>query len=163
MSTIRVERRDRFTTVDRRAVNDQRLSFRARGVLIWLLDKPNGWRVDSKSIAASTREGRDAIRTALRELEECGYITRERMRAERGRWITETVVREIPSGAWESGVGGPGVGKPGANTNTETEDCYPPTPRRRRSGCAPAKREWRVYDEEPMSPEAIMEKYGVQG
>lgn len=135
MSTIRVARRHHYTTIDRRTLNDDRLSFRARGLLVWLLDKPDGWEVRSSDIAKMTKEGRDAIRVALGELGACGYLVRKRSRGERGRWVTETIIYEAPSkespggtGDWESGAGRPGVGEPGANTNTVTEDCYPQTP-----------------------------------
>lgn len=101
MTTIRVSKRKRFTVVDRGAVNDVRLSFRARGVLFWLLDKPDDWATDSNAIARAAEpprgEGRDAIRTALKELEDCGYLHREKKQIEGGRWVTEVFVRERPT------------------------------------------------------------------
>ena len=75
-TSIRVARRDRYTSVSRSTINDENLSFRARGILIWLLDKPDDWRVDSEQIAAAAKEGRDAVRTALNELVAAGYIVR---------------------------------------------------------------------------------------
>ena len=51
-----------FTILSNAVINDERLSFRARGVLIWLLSKPDDWRTRSDSIAGqSPKEGRDAI------------------------------------------------------------------------------------------------------
>ncbi len=38
MSTFRIARRRKFTTIAQETVNDERLSFRARGILLWLLD-----------------------------------------------------------------------------------------------------------------------------
>lgn len=96
MTTIRVASRQRFTSIDRKTLNDSRLSFRARGVLAWLLDKPDNWTTNSDAIAAAGKEGRDAIRVALRELEGCGYLKRERVRGDRGRWFTETLIYERP-------------------------------------------------------------------
>lgn len=131
MSTIRVQRRSRFTTIDRETINDDRLSFRARGLLVWLLDKPDDWRCDSDSLAMAASEGRDAIRTALRELAECGYIRRTKTQTSRGQWITETMVFERPPvdtddgfpGVGNPDVGNPDVGEPGPLLKTETEDC----------------------------------------
>lgn len=132
MSTIRIARRRRFTQVDRRSAEDERLSFRARGLLVWLLSKPDDWKVDSTSIARHTTEGREAVRTAMRELETHGYLVRKRERV-KGRWATETVVYEHPelaqldlltsaqepvavdgTGAQETVAGSPGVGELGA-------------------------------------------------
>ena len=83
MTTLRIAKRDRFTVVDQRTVNDDRLSFRARGILVWLLDKSDGWRVDSEQLAAAAKEGRDAVRTALNELVAAGYIVRIKEQDER--------------------------------------------------------------------------------
>lgn len=95
--TIRVEKRQQFAIVDSRAINDARLSMRARGVLVWLLDKPDGWRVSAEAIARSTTEGRDAIRKALGELEQHGYLRRQKCQDDKGRWVTESIVSELGS------------------------------------------------------------------
>jgi hypothetical protein len=97
VSTIRVARRNRFTTIDRRTVRDDRLSFKALGVLVWLLDHPDDWQIDTAQIGRLGRkEGRDAVRSAMRELEDHGYVHRRKYRNERGQWVHETVVYESP-------------------------------------------------------------------
>lgn len=86
-----------FTILSNAVINDERLSFRARGVLIWLLSKPDDWRTRSDAIAGqSPKEGRDAIRSALRELAELGYLIREKIQNERGQWITIQTIYEEP-------------------------------------------------------------------
>lgn len=96
MSTVRVGRRKKFTTVDRRTINDARLSLRALGLLVWILDKPDEWSANSAQIAREVKEGRDAVRAAMREMEEAGYLVRTKVRSDRGRWSTESVVHERP-------------------------------------------------------------------
>ena len=141
--------------VDQRTTNDERLSFRARGILSWLLDKPDDWTCNSDAIArASTGgldigtdekpkltkgEGRDAVRAALNELEAAGYLRRQRKQKPDGTWITETEVHERPltedgfSGAGaraEDGnpvVGEPGVGAPGVGGSGPTQGRPPRT------------------------------------
>jgi hypothetical protein len=97
----RAPRRHRYTSVERSSLNDDRLSFRARGVLVWLLDKPDDWRTDSTAIARAGKEGREAIRSALRELEEAGYLRRSKTQDEGGRWVTIVDVYETPEEAAE--------------------------------------------------------------
>lgn len=82
MSILRKHQRGRYTVVSNELLNDSRLSFRARGVLAYLLSKPDGWRVRRESIAAEGKEGREAIRRALLELREAGYyhVRVERMK-----------------------------------------------------------------------------------
>jgi len=94
MQTVRVEHRQHYTVVDSQTVNDRSLSLRALGLLLWLLDKPDGWRVNSTEIARQHKEGRDAIRSALRELEDAGYLTRHKYRGEGGTWVHDAVLSE---------------------------------------------------------------------
>lgn len=135
MSTIRVARRNRFTTIDRATVNDPRLSFRARGVLMWLLDKPDDWQADARTIATAGSEGRDAVRAALAELEEHGYLVRRKYRGENGQWTSEHTIHERPQTVDQVGIPAPvdphrstRTGRSGHKTKTVTEDCYPPSP-----------------------------------
>jgi len=145
MTTIRVGRRERFTAIDRRTINDQDLSFRARGILVWLLDKPDDWTCDSTRLAAQATEGRDAIRTALKELEARGYLERLKWRNDKGQWSTEWVIHETPPDDWKSVAGLSVAGEPGAITEdsvlkTETET--PLTPRSTEVEVVP---EWEVF------------------
>lgn len=97
MSVIRVAKRARFTTIDRETVRDQRLSFRALGLLTWLLDKPDDYGVSADQIAGAGPDGRDAVRTTLAELQCYGYLERKRIQdPETGRWGWEHVVYERP-------------------------------------------------------------------
>ncbi|NKT91714.1 replication protein [Rhodococcus hoagii] len=131
-------RADHFTILSNAVLNDSRLSFRARGVLMWLLSKPADWRTRSESIAGqSPTEGRDAIRTAMRELESLGYLVRQKIQDDRGRWRTLQTIFEEPFDA----SAGPGPekathgqsdsGEPVATQRTEsrrTETNHPTRP-----------------------------------
>lgn len=130
MSIVRAKRPDSgFTIVDNNVIRDQRLSWRARGLLIGILSRPDDWRTDSTQLAREGKEGREAVRTALRELESCGYVVRTKERAEGGKWVTLTMVydtpQDIPAGHTEDGfpgAGSPGAGKLGAVRSTETKN-----------------------------------------
>lgn len=62
-----------YTVLPTAALEDSRLSFRARGILAFLIAKPDDWKVRAESIAKAGKEGRDAVQGALRELRNCGY------------------------------------------------------------------------------------------
>src|SRR5262245_974563 len=113
MSIYRSPRRQHWTVVDQQVINDDRLSFRARGILLWLLDKPDNWSCRSEAIIDAGKEGRDAVRSALQELLEAGYLQRQRVQDEKGHWSTVTEVLEAPM------PGNPSFGEPGAITSTE--------------------------------------------
>lgn len=89
-----------FTQVYNKAARDKRLSRRARGLLVELLSHRDGFGVSIEGLVAQGPEGRDAIRSAIAELEKYGYLHRERERdAETGR-LGDAVysVTDMPDG-----------------------------------------------------------------
>lgn len=113
--------RTRFVVVHKDTIEDERLSFRARGLLAYLLAKPPDWSVRADQLARHAREGRDAIRTALRELRTCGYLVTDRRQGSDGRWETVQVIHEVPvdgKGAAHTEDVFPAVGKPAASKPT---------------------------------------------
>ena len=82
-----------FTIVRNDVLRDRRLSYRARGVLVSLLSRPDNWRMSAEQLANETDdEGRDAVRKALTELENVGYLKRIRIRKKDGTFDHEAVV-----------------------------------------------------------------------
>ena len=63
----------RYTRVDNESVTDSRLSFAARGLLAYLLSKPDNWRVVLAHLATQSPAARFALRGMLNELMEFGY------------------------------------------------------------------------------------------
>lgn len=75
----------RFTMIPNDWVRDERLSFRARGVLAYLMALQDDEPVTLATLNRAGAEGRDAIRTALAELIEAGYLDRQRTRDDDGK------------------------------------------------------------------------------
>lgn len=98
MSVVRQKRRTTFTIVDNASVNDTRLSLRAKGLHLVLLSKPDHWDFSSERLATECVEGRDAIRAAMRELKEAGYVREIREQGAAGKWSTVIEVSELPNG-----------------------------------------------------------------
>jgi hypothetical protein len=100
MSVIRIKKaRDKpYVILDKTALNDARLSFRAKGLHTYLMAQPDDWQVHLEQLEKqSPREARDAIRGGMKELEDCGYIRRQRIRGEKGRMMGwDTTVYETP-------------------------------------------------------------------
>lgn len=86
-----------FTVIQNRVIDDSRLSFKATGVLIYLLSKPDDWRTSTAQLARAKKEGIDAVRSAMTELEKAGYVRRRRFQDSAGRWQFETLVFDDPS------------------------------------------------------------------
>jgi hypothetical protein len=146
---------NRFTVLPNDAIRNPALSFRAVGVLAHLLSLPDGARVDSTTLAAAHKEGRDAVRAAFSELGEHGYYRREIVRLPDGTLRTEVVVSSTPmeETAGRTGDGFPGAGAPGPgfpasaepasetqapNEVPEEETSHPPNPPAQRGGGDPS-------------------------
>lgn len=86
-----------YLLVANELARDQRLSFRARGLLEAILSRPDDWETTSERLASeSPSEGRDAIRTALLELRAAGYARVVKVRGDDGRLRTETLIYDEP-------------------------------------------------------------------
>lgn len=85
---VRHKVRSNFTTVPNELVQDSRLSWKALGLLIYLVHLPENFQLHLYNLARARPglNGRDSTRSALRELEQCGYVTIERERSNSGRW-----------------------------------------------------------------------------
>ena len=85
MSVFHVKKTTDYTVMANYHLRDKSLSLKAKGLLSQMLSLPDDWDYTLKGLAFINREKIDAIRQAIRELEQAGYIVRSRERDERGR------------------------------------------------------------------------------
>jgi len=124
MRVIRVTTAKHFTQLHNATLRDPRISFRALGLLSYLLSLPETWRFRSREVARERPEGRDALRTAMNELETLGYVRYDKHQDERGHWITDLLVSDTPrllkkGDGTSPGPEKPAPGGPGPIQNTE--------------------------------------------
>jgi hypothetical protein len=94
-----------FLIISNTTARDQRLSYTARGILVEILSRPDGWETTADRLVQQAREhrgekhgeGRRAIRAAFVELEATGYMHRVKVRGERGRYTTTVYVTDVPT------------------------------------------------------------------
>lgn len=84
MAVFRVERIKDYTVMSNHHLRNKNLSLKAKGLLSQMLSLPDDWDYTLKGLAAINKESVDAIRTAIWELEDAGYVVRTRVRDERG-------------------------------------------------------------------------------
>ena len=68
-----------YAQIDRRVIENTDLSFKARGILIYLLSKPDGWEVNMVDINNKSTDGMAAVRSGVKELQAAGYLKHERI------------------------------------------------------------------------------------
>lgn len=87
MAIIRTKRTKNFTVLNNDLIRDSRLSFKARGLLQYMLSMPDDWKFYVSELAKhSSKEGESAIKTGLEELEELGYMRRIQRRESNGKF-----------------------------------------------------------------------------
>lgn len=97
MAVFRVEKNHNYTVMANYHLKDNRLSLKAKGLMSIMLSLPDDWDYTLRGLACICKEGVDAIREAIRELERAGYILRSRKRNEKGQMKnTEYVIYEEP-------------------------------------------------------------------
>jgi hypothetical protein len=82
---IRTPRRAQFVILSQQAVEDSRLSWAARGLLAYLLSRPDNWQVRVAHLRKQVPSGRDVVYKLLGELGTYRYLVRQRLRDEYGK------------------------------------------------------------------------------
>ncbi|WP_329131288.1 hypothetical protein OG552_09755 [Streptomyces sp. NBC_01476] len=85
-----------FTVLPNALLQDRRLSYTARGLLVDLLSRPHGWSEDGRRMADSSPQGRLTVAKALRELAAFGYYRVDKVRRADGTFLSETHVYDLP-------------------------------------------------------------------
>ena len=112
-----------FVTVHKSFIHDDNLSWKAKGILLYLLSRPDDWRIYETELNKHSSDGRDSLRTGIKELEEAGYIHRTRRRNEKGQLREyEYQVFEQPNQIGKTYVGKTNIGKSNTTNNNSTNN-----------------------------------------
>ncbi len=93
---VRVIKNRDYSIINNTGLRDVRLSFGARGVLAYLLSKPDDWQLRVEDLIRQSPQGEHAVRGMLRELKKYGYLKRERHAGKGGRFEWQTTIYEVP-------------------------------------------------------------------
>ena len=101
MAVFRVEKTCDYTIMSNHHLKNRGITLKAKGLLSLILSLPEDWNYTTRGLAAICKEGVDSIGNALRELEDAGYIVRNKLRDDKGRIKdTEYVIYEHPQKAY---------------------------------------------------------------
>ena len=105
MAVFRIEKTRDYTVMSNHHLRDKSLSLKAKGLLSLMLSLPEEWDYTTKGLARICKDGVDSICAGVRELEEHGYVIRQRVRDPNGQLgAIEYTILEQPRP--------PGPGKP---------------------------------------------------
>jgi hypothetical protein len=74
MTTIRKAKKSTFTSIPNVLAQDNDLSLKARGLMLYILSLPDDWVIRVNHLTKVMKEGRDSILSALKELKKFKYI-----------------------------------------------------------------------------------------
>lgn len=95
---IRVQKRtNNFVMMDKGFLEDVRLSYKAKGILAYLLSKPDNWKVVVGNLVNYSKDGKASVYAGLKELSEFGYYKKIPIRDDKGHFVRwESTVYECP-------------------------------------------------------------------
>lgn len=103
MGIIRVKKDSNYSVINNTGLKDERLSWKAKGILAYALTLPDDWTFHISELARHAKDGEDSLRTGFKELKELGYVKRYPVRdgntKKIARWDTEiyeTPQRDMP-------------------------------------------------------------------
>lgn len=113
------KRENPFVQIDKNLLFDTEISWKAKGILAYLLSRPTDWQVYENEIVKHSTDGRDSVRSGIKELIAGGYIERFERRNEKGHFRGyEYNVYEAPNRSGKSHNGESDIGEV-APTNKE--------------------------------------------
>ena len=97
MPVFRVEKNKGYTVMSNYHLRDKTLSLKAKGLLSQILSLPEDWDYTLSGLCHINRESKDAIRSAVNELERAGYIERHQTTDASGKFSSnEYIIHESP-------------------------------------------------------------------
>lgn len=85
-SKIKLVRRRGFTVLPNQVLRDPGLKLTTKGLYAVMLSYPDEWEFSVRGLATDVGCGRDKIRKALENLEDCGYLLREQLHSKSGKF-----------------------------------------------------------------------------
>lgn len=126
---IRTRKREDMVFFDGHILHDRNLSWKAKGMGAYLLGHSDNWTVNRENLINMSADGKHAVQSALKELEDHGYLVRHKHRdPETGQWVWESEMYERPMEAGIRGEHDPE--QPMAENQVMATDGFPSTENR---------------------------------
>ncbi|HDR4873795.1 TPA: DnaD domain protein [Bacillus cereus] len=112
MGIFRVKKDNNYSVINNTGLKDKRLSWKAKGILAYILTLPDDWVFYREELSQHAKDGINSLRAGMQELKEYGYIRRFPVRDEKNKIVKrETIIYEIPVDDYPP-VENPPAGKP---------------------------------------------------
>ena len=96
MSVFKIEKSKNYTVMSNYHLRDKNLSYKAKGLLSFMLSLPDDWDYSINGLVSISKEGVKAIRNILQELQRYGYLVIVKKQNEIGQFEYEYLIYEQP-------------------------------------------------------------------
>ena len=96
MAIFKIEKNKNYTVMSNYHLRDKNLSYKAKGLLSFMLSLPEDWDYSLAGLCAISKESKDGIRTILKELQEYYYLVIEKSRNDKGLFEYNYLIYEVP-------------------------------------------------------------------
>lgn len=114
MSVFKIEKNKNYTIMSNYHLRDRNLTYKAKGLLSFMLSLPEDWDYSLNGLVAVSKESKDGIRSILKELQEHHYLEIKKVRGNKGYFEYNYLIYEIPHF----------INKENVKNNPDTENLY---------------------------------------
>lgn len=114
MSVFKIEKNKNYTIMSNYHLRDRNLTYKAKGLLSFMLSLPEDWDYSLNGLVAVSKESKDGIRSILKELQEHHYLEIKKVRGNKGYFEYNYLIYEIPHF----------INKENVKNNPDTENPY---------------------------------------
>lgn len=114
MSVFKIEKNKNYTIMSNYHLRDRNLTYKAKGLLSFMLSLPEDWDYSLNGLVAVSKESKDGIRSILKELQEHHYLEIKKVRGNKGYFEYNYLIYEIPNF----------INKENVKNNPDTENPY---------------------------------------
>lgn len=96
MSVFKIEKNKNYTVMSNYYLQDKNLSYKAKGLLSFMLSLPDNWDYSLNGLCSISKESRDGIRSILKKLQDKHYLEIEKVRGNKGYFEYNYLIYEKP-------------------------------------------------------------------
>ena len=120
MAVFKIEKNKNYTVMSNYHLRDKNLSYKAKGLLSFMLSLPEDWDYSINGLTSISKEGVKAIKNILKELKNCGYLVIDKNQNEIGQYEYEYLIYEYPE--YQKGEVDLGEVEKGIQINTKKQN-----------------------------------------
>mgnify|MGYP001455794602 CR=1 FL=1 len=112
-----------YVMIRKEPLENESLSWKSKGILAYLLSLPDDWQIYESELVKHSTDGRDSLRSGIKELIELGYIERVRKQGSDGKFAGYNyTVYENPTRVGKTNNGKTENGKSNTTNNNLTNN-----------------------------------------